>query len=65
MKDELTHKVVIEVYADYPSGEKMQSIVGVYGDGGIDHMLDAFRASLVASSFSADTASRLVVSEED
>ncbi len=64
MKNELTHRVVIEVYADYPSGEKLQSIVTVCGDGGLDHMLDSFRASLVASSFSAGIASQLVIADE-
>ena len=57
--DELTHTVTITVTGNYPHGSKQQASVSMSGDGGLDHMLDAFRAALVAAGFSTDTAAKL------
>jgi hypothetical protein len=64
MNDDFTHTVSITVSGNYAHGPKTHSSVIVSGDGGIDHMLDAFKAILVASGYSADTANRLGISEE-
>lgn len=57
--DELTHTVTVTVNGKYPHGEKQHASVTMSGDGGLDHMLSAFRAALVAAGFSTDTAAKL------
>ncbi len=57
--DELTHTITIAVTGNYPHGQKQHSSVTVSGDGSLDHMLDAFKAALVAAGFSPETAAKL------
>lgn len=57
--DYLTHKVEITITGDYPSGSKQRATVAIAGDGGIEHMLEAFRAALVAAGFSLETAKKI------
>ena len=38
-----------------------RSVIEVEGDGDIDHLMDAFRAAIVAAGFSVDTAADLNV----
>jgi len=59
-----THTVKIEVVGMYQHGAKTHASVSVTGDGSIDHMIDTFRAALVAAGFSSDTASRLDLIEQ-
>jgi hypothetical protein len=54
--DELTHKVEITISGNYPHGTKQHSSVSISGDGGLDHMIEAFKAALIAAGFSIDTA---------
>lgn len=60
---ELSHVITVTVVGRYPHGEKQHASVTVAGDGSLDHMLDTFKASLVAAGFSAATAERLDVQE--
>jgi len=59
MRDDLTHLVTITVTGRYLDGERQHSSVTVAGDGGLDHMIDAFQAALVAAGFSTETAAKL------
>jgi hypothetical protein len=59
-----THSVTVIVKARYPHNrEHQQASVTVDGDGDIEHMLDTFRAALVAAGFSATQADRLGMDE--
>ena len=61
----MTHTIEIKVSAEYQhSKEKEESSVKITGNGDIDHMLDAFKASLVAAGFSIDFAKNLTIKEE-
>lgn len=58
----LTHRVTITVTGRYAHGrEQEHATVTLAGDGSLDHMLDAYRAALVAAGYSPDTARRLEV----
>lgn len=57
--DELTHSVTVTVNGKYPHGEKQHASVTMSGDGGLEHMISAFRAALVAAGFSTDAAASL------
>lgn len=59
MVDELTHTVEIAVYGNYPTGQMLHAKVQISGDGGLDHMIEAFKAALVAAGFLLDTAKQL------
>lgn len=59
MMDELTHTVTITVTGNYPHGGKQHASVTMAGDGGLEHMLDIFRAALVAAGFSTKTVESL------
>lgn len=47
-----TYTVVITVFFDHPAGQRQQNSVSISGSGNLDHMIDAFKASLIASGFS-------------
>lgn len=57
--DNLTHKVEISITGNYPHGSKQQASVSICGDGGLDHMIEAFKAALIVAGFSMDTAKKL------
>lgn len=57
--DELTHKIDITISGNYPHGSKQHAHVSLSGDGGMDHMMEAFKAALIAAGFSMDTAKKL------
>ena len=57
--DELTHKVEITISGIYPQGTKQYASVALCGDGGLDHMIEAFKAALIAAGFAMDTAKKL------
>lgn len=59
MDDDMTHTVTITVAGNYPHGQKQHSQVTLSGDGGLDHMIEAFKASLIAAGFALDTAKKL------
>jgi len=59
MDDYLTHKVTITIEGNYIHGHKQHSQVSILGAGDLDHMLEAFKASLVAAGFSLEVARRL------
>jgi hypothetical protein len=65
MNDDMpTHTVTVTVEGRYMHGREQQhAMVKVAGDGGIEHMLDTFRAALVAAGFSATQADRLGMDE--
>lgn len=63
MNDDMTHTVTITVTGDYPHGPKQHAQVTVSGDGGLSHMIESFRAALVAAGFSMDAARNLDVHE--
>lgn len=57
--DELTHKIEITISGNYQHGSKQHASVSISGDGGLDHMIEAFKAALIAAGFSMDTAKKL------
>lgn len=63
MDDKPTHTVRIIVTGRYIHGEATHVEVSVAGDGGLDHVLDAFKAALVAAGFAMSTAARLDIGE--
>lgn len=54
-----THAVTVTVHGKYPHGEQQHASVMVVGDGGLGHMVETFRAALVAAGFDAETAAKL------
>ena len=60
-QDELTHTITIEVTGRYPHGLAQSAMVRISGSGDLDHMLETFRAALVAAGFSSGMAERLDV----
>ena len=59
MNEDMTHTVTITVSGNYPHGQKQHASVTINGDGGLDHMIEAFKAALVAAGFALDTAKKL------
>lgn len=59
MNEDMTHTVTITVSGNYPHGQKQHASITINGDGGLDHMIEAFKAALVASGFALDTAAKL------
>ena len=59
MNDDLTHTVTITVTGKYPHGSREHCSVTIAGNGDLDHMIEAFKASLVAAGFSMATAAKL------
>ena len=59
MTDDLTHTVTITVTGKYPHGSREHCSVTLAGDGDLHHMIEAFKASLVAAGFSMETAAKL------
>ena len=60
MNDDLTHTVTITVTGNYPHGSREHCSVTIAGNGDLDHMIEAFKASLVAAGFiSMETAAKL------
>lgn len=57
--DELTHSVEITITGNYQHGQKQYVKVQMAGDGSLDHMIEAFKSSLVAAGFSLKTAASL------
>lgn len=57
--DDLTHTIEITITGNYPHGGKQHASVSLSGDGGLDHMIEAFKASLIAGGFSMETAKKL------
>ena len=57
--DELTHSIEITITGNYPHGQRQHAKVALSGDGGLDHMIEAFKAALVATGFSLETAASL------
>ena len=59
MTDDLTHTVTITVTGKYPHGSREHCSVTLAGHGDLDHMIEAFKAALVAAGFSVATAAKL------
>ena len=57
--EDMTHKVEITISGNYPHGNKEHASVSITGDGSLDHMLEAFKASLIAAGFSIHVAKAL------
>ena len=57
--DDPTHAITITVTGNYPHGAKQHAQVVIAGDGGLDHMIDAFKAALIAAGFALETAKKL------
>jgi hypothetical protein len=63
-----SHVVTINVKSSYPHINveiDQECEVTISGNGGIEHMLDTFRASLVACGFSLDYAKHLIINIEE
>ena len=56
---EHSHKVTVSVVGSYSHGPRQRVEVSIAGDGSLDHMIEVFRAALVAAGFSAETAAQL------
>jgi len=50
--EDLTHAVTVTVFGLYDRGPEEHVSVTIRGDGGLTHMVDAFRAALIAVGFS-------------
>lgn len=61
----MTHEIRMQCVAEYVHGESQKIELLVEGEGDIDHYLETFRAFLVASGFSSDTAKRLCIGDEE
>jgi hypothetical protein len=57
--EELTHKIEIIISGNYTHGPRQYASVTMGGDGGLDHMIEAFKAAMVAAGFSLETAKKL------
>lgn len=55
MMDELTHTVTITIDGNYPHGAKQHAQVIMSGDGDLHHMIEAFKAALMAAGFGYET----------
>lgn len=55
MTDDLTHTITITIDGNYPHGSKQHAQVIMSGDGGLQHMIEAFKASLMAAGFGYET----------
>lgn len=55
----LTHKIEITISGVYQSGERKHANICLYGDGNLDHMIEAFKMALIAGGFSLETAKKL------
>ena len=62
--DKPTHTVTITVTGHYSHGPAQHAQIALAGDGGLDHMLDAFKAALVAAGFAMATAAQLDIKED-
>lgn len=60
--DELTH--TIEMMINGPH-EKQRTHVSTSGDGGLAHMLEVFKAALIASGFTLDTVRKFEELDDD
>lgn len=63
MSEPFTHKITITVEGNYLHGEKTHALVSATGAGSLDHMLEVFRASLVAGGYGPETAATLIFNE--
>lgn len=54
-----THVVEITISAAYPHGGKERASVSISGDGGLEHMMEAFKTALVAAGFSMALAAKI------
>jgi hypothetical protein len=54
-----SHTVRIEVIGNYQHGGRELASVVVGGDGGLDHLLMAFKAALLAAGYSESTVGRI------
>ena len=59
MLDDMTHKIEITITGNYPHGSKQHASISISGDGGLDHMIESFKAALIAAGFSMETATKL------
>lgn len=57
--DELTHRVEITIAVITRTACKKHASISICGDGGLDHMIEAFKAALIAAGFAIDTAKKL------
>ena len=57
----MTTIITIKIGTDTTHAGKTHSEISIFGDGSIDHMLDAFRCALVSAGFACETAARLQV----
>ena len=55
---EKNYTVTVTIMGNDPESGKQDVAVEVSGDGSLDHILDTFRAALVAASFSTVTAGK-------
>lgn len=55
MTDDLTHTVTITIDGNYPHGAKQHAQVIMAGNGDLQHMIEAFKASLMAAGFGYET----------
>lgn len=59
MSNEPTHKVEITVSGNYTHGQKQHAMVSIGGNGDLNHMIESFKAALIAAGFAMDTAAKL------
>lgn len=55
------HTVTVTIRGNTTHSGKQVALVEIGGDGSLDHILDAFKAALVAAGFSTVTAGKLEI----
>ncbi len=63
--DELTHNIEIIISGNYQNGPKHHATISISGSGDCDHMLEAFRAALIASGYPIDEVKNLIFKLDD
>lgn len=59
MDERPSHEVAIRISGKYPAGTKQHAMIVLAGDGGLEHMIEAFKTALLAAGFSMDTVKKL------
>lgn len=54
-----THTVALTIIASYPHGDKQRTHVEIDGDGGKEHMVQAFATLLQAAGYGSDVVSKV------
>lgn len=57
--DEFTHTIEIAVSGNYAEGPMLHFRISLNGDGGPEHLFDAFKLAVIAAGFGADVVKKI------